>query len=115
MLELLKNTISITVFVTVMMMVIEYFNIQTKGRWNKKLEKNKFLQLLIAVFLGAIPGCLGAYTVVSLYTHGVFSFGAVVASMIATFGDEAFVMFAMMPKETLMISAILVVTRKKLV
>lgn len=110
MLELLKNTISITVFVTVMMMVIEYFNIQTKGRWNKKLEKNKFLQLLIAVFLGAIPGCLGAYTVVSLYTHGVFSFGAVVASMIATFGDEAFVMFAMMPKETLMISAILVVT-----
>ena len=109
MLEILKNTISITVFVTVMMMVIEYFNIRTRGKWNNRLEKNKFLQILIAVFLGAIPGCLGAYTVVSLYTHGVFSFGAVVAAMIATFGDEAFVMFAMMPKETLIIMGILLV------
>jgi hypothetical protein len=108
MLEILKNTISITVFVSVMMMVIEYFNIRTKGKWHNKLEKNKFLQILIAVFLGAIPGCLGAYTVVSLYTHGVFSFGAVVATMIATFGDEAFIMLAMMPKETMIISIVLI-------
>jgi len=107
MLEILKNTISITVFVSVMMMVIEYFNIRTKGKWNSKLEKNKFLQIIIAVFLGVIPGCLGAYTVVSLYTHGIFSFGAVVAAMIASFGDEAFIMFAMMPKQTIVISIVL--------
>ena len=108
MLEILKNTVSITVFVSVMMMVIEYFNVRTKGSWNKKLEKNKLLQILIAVFLGAIPGCLGTYTVVSLYTHGVFSFGSVVAAMIATFGDEAFIMFAMMPKQTIVITAVLI-------
>ena len=107
MLEILKNTVSITVFVSVMMMVIEYFNIRTKGQWNNKLEKNKFLQIIIAVFLGAIPGCLGAYTVVSLYTHGIFSFGAVVAAMIATFGDEAFIMFALMPKQTVLITFVL--------
>ena len=46
MLEILKNTISITVFVSVMMMVIEYFNIRTKGGWNNKLEKNRFLQII---------------------------------------------------------------------
>lgn len=109
MLEILKNTISITVFVSVMMMVIEYFNIRTKGSWNNKLQKNKFLQILVAVFLGLIPGCLGAYTVVSLYTHGIFSFGAVVAAMIATFGDEAFIMLALMPKETVIIAIVLAV------
>jgi len=104
MIEILKNTISITVFVTVMMLVIEFFNIKTRGVWSESLQKNKFLQILLATFLGLIPGCLGAYTVVSMYTHGILSFGALVASMIATFGDEAFIMFALIPSAAVKIS-----------
>jgi len=104
MIEILKNTISITVFVTVMMLVIEFFNIKTRGVWSESLQKNKFLQILLATFLGLIPGCLGAYTVVSMYTHGILSFGALVASMIATFGDEAFIMFALIPSTAIKIS-----------
>jgi hypothetical protein len=80
-----------------MMMVIEYFNILTKGKWSANLKNKPFAQIVIAALLGAIPGCLGTYTSVSLYTHGIFSFGALTSSMIATFGDEAFVMFAMIP------------------
>jgi len=104
MIEILKNTISITVFVTVMMLVIEFFNIKTRGVWSESLQKNKFLQIILATFLGLIPGCLGAYTVVSMYTHGILSFGALVASMIATFGDEAFIMFALIPSAAIKIS-----------
>lgn len=80
-----------------MMLVIDYINVQTKGIWNKKLQKKSWLQIIIAAFLGIIPGCLGAFTVVSLFTHRVVGFAALVTAMIATFGDEAFVMFAMMP------------------
>ncbi len=104
MIEILKNTISITVFVTVMMLVIEFFNIKTRGVWSDSLQKNKFLQIILATFLGIIPGCLGTYTVVSMYTHGILSFGALVASMIATFGDEAFIMFALIPSAAVKIS-----------
>lgn len=51
----------------------------------------------VAVRLGATPGCLGPFAVVALYTHGMLPFGALVGCMIATSGDEAFVMLALFP------------------
>jgi hypothetical protein len=44
---------------------------------------------------------------VSFYLHGLISFGAIVAGMIATSGDEAFVMFAVFPKEAMLLTVIL--------
>ncbi|MBT3303205.1 MAG: arsenic efflux protein [Bacteroidetes bacterium] len=87
----------ITSFVLVMMLLIEYITILTQGQWSKPLKKSGFLQILVAALLGLVPGCLGTYTAVTLYSHGVFSFAAIVTAMIATSGDEAFVMFSMMP------------------
>ena len=49
------------------------------------------------MLLAATPGCLGAFAVVALYSHRMVSFGAPVATMIATSGDEAFVMLALFP------------------
>ncbi len=46
---------------------------------------------------------------VTFYTHGVLSFGALVAGMIATSGDEAFVMFAMFPGKAILLVGILAV------
>jgi len=89
------------------MLIIEYINVQTRGQWNKPLKNKKWLQILIAALLGAVPGCLGVYTVVSLFTHKIVSFGALVASMIATSGDEAFVMFATMPEQALWLTIII--------
>jgi len=48
--------------------------------------------------LGAMPGCVGGFAVVSLFSHKRVSLGAVVACMIAACGDEAFVMIALFPK-----------------
>ncbi|MGD8305853.1 MAG: putative manganese transporter [Ignavibacteria bacterium] len=105
--ELIEHSILITSFVFIMMLLIEYINVQTQGTWQSKLQKSKTGQYLLCVFLGAIPGCLGAYTVVSLYSHGVVSFGAIVATMIATSGDEAYVMLSMFPSKALMLIAVL--------
>ncbi len=110
MFEIIKNTLSITVFVTVMMVIIEYFNVLTKGSWSDNLKHKKFLQIIIAALMGVIPGCLGTYTIVSLYTHGIISFGALTASMIATFGDEAFIMFAMIPSAAIKITIVTFIT-----
>ncbi len=89
-----------------MMLLIDYLNVQSKGVWNNKLQQKPYLQIIFAAFLGVIPGCLGTFTVVSLFTHRIVSFAALVTAMIATFGDEAFVMFAMIPEKALLLSLI---------
>ena len=103
------NALMITGFVFVMMLVIEYVNVQSHGLWQKNLSGSKWKQYIVAGLLGAIPGCLGAFTVVALFSHRLVSFGAVVAAMIATSGDEAFVMFAMFPQKAILLTLIILV------
>jgi len=105
--DIFKHAMMITGFVLMMMLLIEYINVQTRGAWQTGLKKSRFGQYILGAFLGAIPGCLGAFTVVSLYSHRMVSFGALAAAMIATSGDEAFVMLAMFPVDALWLSAVL--------
>ena len=109
--SLLQQTISravmITGFVAMMMVVIEYLNILSRGVWQEGLRGSRLKQYLLASFLGATPGCLGAFAVVSLYSHREVTLGAVVAAMIATSGDEAFVMLTLIPKQAPLVFIIL--------
>ena len=107
--ETLQHALMITGFVFVMMLIIEYVNILTKGDWQNSLQKSRWIQYLLSAFLGATPGCLGAFTVVALYSHNVVTFGALVSVMIATSGDEAYVMLSMFPGKALLIIVILFV------
>lgn len=109
MIEIIRNSILITGLVVIMMMMIESLNIESKGLFFKGLRKTKIGQVVIASLLGSIPGCMGGFATVSLYTHRMFSFGALVAMMIASSGDEAFVMLAMIPEQALIIFAVLFV------
>ncbi|MEA3287123.1 MAG: putative manganese transporter [Candidatus Marinimicrobia bacterium] len=107
-LPVLKHALSISFFVFVMMLVVEYFNVISKGKWEAYFCRQKgWMQYFLAAILGVMPGCLGAFAAVTLYSHRMFSLGAIVATMIATSGDEAFVMFAMFPGKALLISIIL--------
>jgi hypothetical protein len=106
-LEILQHALMITSFVFIMMLLIEYINVQTQGRWQDSLRKSRWGQYFLGALLGAVPGCLGAFTVVSLYSHRVLSFGALVTTMIATSGDEAFVMFSMFPLKAMWLTVIL--------
>ena len=108
-LGVLKHALMITIFVLIMMLLIEYINVQTRGSWQLALRKSQFGQYVLGAFLGVVPGCLGAFTAVSLYSHRNLSFGALVAAMIATSGDEAFVMFSMFPLQAIWISLVLFV------
>lgn len=105
--EVFRNTLMITSFVVVIMLFIELLNVFTHGRWNHGLSKSKPLQVLIATFLGLIPGCFGGFAAVGMWTHGAISFGALLAAMISGIGDEAFVMLVQMPEKTLLLWALL--------
>ncbi len=107
--DILRNAVLITGLVVVMMMMIESLNIESRGMVFKGLKKTKFGQVIVAALLGSIPGCMGGFATVSLYTHRLFSFGALVAMMIASSGDEAFVMLAMVPQEALVLFVVLFV------
>jgi hypothetical protein len=105
----LKQSIMITVFVLLMMVVIEYINVQSKSRWAERLREKPGWQIVIAALLGILPGCMGAFTVVSLYTHRMMGLASVVTAMIATSGDESFLMFALFPGKALLLHALLLI------
>ena len=107
--DTLKEAIGITLIVSIMMLIIEYINVLTRGKLAHNIGKSKWRQVITASLLGLIPGCLGVFSIVSLYTHGMLSFGAIVAGMITTFGDEAFVLFSYSPQWTLILAGALVV------
>ncbi len=108
--EAFEHSIMITVFVFVMMMFVDYLNVVTKSKIQKIIaSKNHFKQYFTASFLGSIPGCLGSFMNVSLYERGLLSLGALAGGMIATSGDEAFVMLALFPKQAILLFAILFV------
>ena len=108
-LDVLRNSVLITGLVMIMMLMIEYVNIHSHGKWFSKLRQNRIGQVVLGAGLGIIPGCMGGFAAVSMYSHKLLSFGALIAMMIASSGDEAFVMLAMIPKEALLLMAILFV------
>lgn len=114
MIEILKKvfeeTIEITLIVALMMIFVDLINTWTNGKIKEFLEgKSRYRQYVISSFIGSLPGCFGGITNVSLYMHGLISFGALAGSMIAVSGDEAYVMLALIPNTAILMFIILFV------
>jgi hypothetical protein len=103
------ETMKIILMVTLLMIIIEFLELKFKNKIREKITKKPINQYAIASLLGAIPGCIDAFFIVSLYAHGLVGFGALVAVMLSTAGDEAFIMLTMIPETALLIFAICVV------
>ena len=104
---ILKHALMITVFVFVMMLIVDFLDMFSKKKLTYVMRGGIWRQYTVASFLGAMPGCLGAFMSVSLYVHGLLSFGALTGAMIATSGDEAFVMLAKFPGTALLLFGML--------
>lgn len=101
------QTIVITFFVLTMIILVEFINVLTHGKGNQFLNKNYHAQIIFSAIFGILPGCFGSYAISSLFTHNVVGLGALIANLIATTGDEAFFMYAMMPQKAILITVIL--------
>lgn len=106
-LDVFKDSLEITGWVILMMTLIELINVSSSGKLLAKVRNKPFLQIILAALLGAIPGCAGGFAVVSMFTHDLLSFGALISGMVATFGDEAFFLFVQNPKWGAILTAIL--------
>lgn len=104
---IVKHALMITVFVFVMMLIVDFLDMFSKKKLTAMMTGGIWRQYAVASFLGATPGCLGAFMSVSLYIHGLLSFGALTGAMIATSGDEAFVMLAKFPGTAMLLFGLL--------
>lgn len=70
------------------------------------LRRHKSWQVPIAALLGATPGCGAEILLVTQYTKGAVSFGAIVATLTATMGDSAFLIIARDPPSAAIVIAL---------
>lgn len=95
--------IAVTVFVALTLLIFygleNLLNIDTGALLNKYPKQ----QIAVAAVLGALPGCGGAIMVVTQYSIGRTSFGAIVAVLTSTMGDAAFLLIAKEPLTGLLI------------
>ena len=98
--------LEVGVFVGAVLLIFGYINYKTQGRFVQKLEQSKRLQPFFGALLGLTPGCGGAIFVMPLYLKGTVTFGTVIATLVATMGDAAFVLISTRPLDYLLVSAI---------
>ena len=96
--------VEVTVFVGAVLLLFGYVNYKLSGKLVDKIKQAKNAQVVIGSLLGLTPGCGGAIFVVSLFPTGIVSFGTVVATLIATMGDSAFVLMSVMPFKYILVS-----------
>ena len=108
-LSIFKHSVVISVFVFVMMLLVDFVDTVSHKRMSAIMKGGLWRQYVLSSFLGSTPGCLGAFMNVSFYVRGLMSFGAIVGGMIATSGDEAFVMLAQFPKAAMALFGLLFV------
>jgi hypothetical protein len=98
--------IQVTVFVGAVLLIFGYIDFLQQGALVEKIENSKKYQPLIGSLLGILPGCGGSIFLMPLYLKGTVTFGAIIATLIATAGDSAFVTLTQAPKIFLLITAI---------
>ena len=106
--KIFNHALIVSFFVFVMMLLVDFIN--NKRPVFEIMKKGMWRQYILASFLGSTPGCLGAFMNISLYICGIISFGALVGGMIATSGDEAFVMLAKFPGVALILFILLFIS-----
>ena len=99
MLDLVMETasaafIDVTTFVGLALLIFGVINYKMKGGLIDFIGRKKRWQPVIGALLGLTPGCGGAILVMPLFVKRTVGLGTVVAALIATAGDSAFVLIA---------------------
>ena len=84
--------LAVTVFVAAMVLLFSWLQYATSGRFVELIQKNKKIQPIIGALMGLTPGCGGAIVMMPMYARGYITYGTVIATLIATLGDSAFIL-----------------------
>lgn len=89
--------LQVTVFVAATLAAFYFAERALKVDLGAVMLRHAGWQPAIAALLGALPGCGGAIVVVTQFTRGYASFGALISALVATMGDAAFLLIARDP------------------
>ncbi|WP_394867013.1 putative manganese transporter [Paraclostridium bifermentans] len=78
--------------VSMSILLFGFINYKTSGSFVEIISRNKKLQPLFGALLGALPGCGGSIVLMPLFISNKVTFGTIIASLIASMGDSAFLM-----------------------
>ncbi len=106
----LKESFTIVLIILILMIFIEFIVLKYQNKIINIIKKNKIIGYIISSFFGIIPGCIGTFIMDSLYMTGLLGFGGIVSVMIATSGDEAFILLSMAFKGDISWNIIIILT-----
>ena len=84
--------LAVTVFVAAMVLLFSWLQYVTAGKFVDTIRANTRWQPVIGALMGITPGCGGAIVMMPMYARGYVTYGTVIATLIATLGDAAFVL-----------------------
>ena len=84
--------LAVTVFVAAMVLFFSWLQYISAGRFVDMIRANTAWQPVIGALMGITPGCGGAIVMMPMYARGYVTYGTVIATLIATLGDAAFVL-----------------------
>ena len=105
-----ESFLHVGVLLGIVILIFGYIDYKTGGNIVDILDKNKRIQPMIGAILGIIPGCGGSIILMPLYVKNKVSFGALVATLISSMGDAAFILISSDIKAYLGVSLISFVT-----
>ena len=101
--------LAVTVFVAAMVLLFSWLQYITAGRFVNWIRENKRIQPVIGAMMGLTPGCGGAIIVMPMYARGYVTYGTVIATLIATLGDAAFVLIGAVCQDSAFITPVIAV------
>ena len=101
--------LAVTVFVAAMVLLFSWLQYITAGRFVAWIRQNTRFQPLIGAMMGLTPGCGGAIIVMPMYARGYVTYGTVIATLIATLGDAAFVLIGAVFQDYSFLTPVIVV------
>jgi len=101
--------LAVTVFVAVMVLLFSWLQYVTAGRFVDWIRRNKRMQPVLGAVMGLTPGCGGAIIVMPMYARGYVTYGTVIATLIATLGDAAFVLIGAVFQDSDFLTPVIVV------
>ena len=101
--------LQVSVFVASMVLLFSWLQYITAGRFVESIRANKKLQPVIGAIMGITPGCGGAIVMMPMYTRGYVTYGTVIATLIATLGDAAFVLIGAAIRDSSFVTPVIAV------
>ena len=101
--------LAVTVFVAAMILLFSWLQFITAGRFVVWIRENRSLQPVIGAMMGLTPGCGGAIIIMPMYARGYVTYGTVIATLVATLGDAAFVLIGAVFQDSSYLTPVIVV------